>query len=377
MLRLQPTRRQEISLTRLLGLLCEVYNAALEERRGAWRWNRRRVGYHDQQHQLTGWPQEFGVWVVRGALLRLDRAFQSFFRRVANGDKPGFPRFRNRSRWDSIEYPATYSWKVTGDRLYLQGVGHLKFRTSKRGIRGTPKTLVVKRQGHRWYAHVACVVAQPEPLPPTGRTVGIDVGVTHLVATSDGELVDNHRLLRRNLDRLADAQRLVAGRKRGSHRRRKAARRVGDFHRRITRQRRDAGHQLSRDLVNRYDVIVHERLSITNMLRRPKPVATDDGGFAANGAAAKAGLNREISSAAWGQLLRLLAYKAEEAGRTVIAVNPRHTSQTCYPCGHLDPNNRAGTAFACTACGHADHADINAARNILRAGLALRPERAA
>jgi putative transposase len=118
-------------------------------------------------------------------------------------------------------------------------------------------------------------------------------------------------------------------------------------------------------------------LQIVNMVRRPKPRPNDEGGFDPNGAAAKATLNREILAAGWAQLLRFITYKAEEAGRDVIAVNPRHTSQTCHQCGHVDAENRHATKFRCTSCGHVDHADINAARNILRAGLAHRRQREA
>ena len=126
-----------------------------------------------------------------------------------------------------------------------------------------------------------------------------------------------------------------------------------------------------------YDLIVHEDLSVANLTRRPQPIPNDSGGYDPNGAAAKAGLNREILSAGWGILLRMLAYKGAEAGKQVIAVDPRHTSQTCHECGHVDAGSRVGAVFRCLGCGHTDHADINAARNIFRAGLALRLERAA
>lgn len=197
------------------------------------------------------------------------------------------------------------------------------------------------------------------------------------MATSDGELLGNPRHLRASRHALDARQRLVAGRHRGSKRRGKAARQVGRLHGRIARQRRDLAHQLSRRLVNHYDVIVHEDLAITNLVRRPPPRVNPAGGHEPNGAAAKAGLNREILAAGWGLLLRQIAYKAEEAGRRVIAVNPRHTSQTCAACGDVEEANRTATAFKCRCCGHCDHADINAARNILRAGLARRPEREA
>jgi putative transposase len=222
-----------------------------------------------------------------------------------------------------------------------------------------------------------CADVPAVALEPSPDVVGIDVGVTELVATSTGELIGNPRHLRRSLNRLADKQRLVAGRTRRSNRRRKAGQQVGRLHRRIANQRRDLAHQISRQLVNRYGVIVHEKLQIPNMVRRPSPHPNDEGGFDPNGAAAKAGLTREILAAGWGQLLRFITYKAAEAGRDVIAVNPQHTSQTCRHCGHVDRENRHATTFRCTSCGHQDHADVNAARNILRAGLAHRHEQEA
>jgi putative transposase len=222
---------------------------------------------------------------------------------------------------------------------------------------------------------VFCSDVPATHLQASDCVVGIDVGITELVATSDGVLIGNPLHLRSSLGQLAAKQRLIASRRLGSNRRRKAAQQLGRLHRRIANQRRDLAHQISRQLVNEYGTIVHEDLHIANMVRRPAPQPNEEGGFSPNGAAAKGGLNREFLAAGWGQFLRFIAYKAEEAGREVIAVNPRHTSQTCHHCGNVDPGNRHATEFRCTGCGHVDHADVNAARNILRAGLARRHER--
>jgi putative transposase len=148
---------------------------------------------------------------------------------------------------------------------------------------------------------------------------------------------------------------------------------VAAAHRKVRNQRRDLAHKLSRELVNSYDLIVHENLKITNMVRRPRPVKGNDGTYEPNGAAAKTGLNRSISDAGWRQLLQFIAYKAEDAGRDMIAVNSRHTSQRCSSRGHVAGENRLTQArFRCQSCGHEAHADINAAMNILRAGRARR-----
>jgi putative transposase len=381
---LSPTVKQQRALTALLTEERRLYNAALEERRGAWRLEGRTVTRFDQYRTLTGLAEQepalmaFGVTVARGTLSRLDRAYKAFFRRVASGETPGFPRFRSAARFDSAEWPDTTSWKLdeTGARLYLQGVGHIRIRMH-RPTRGTPKTLTVARVGRRWRVTVFCADVPAEPLLPTGKAIGVDVGVTVAAALSDGQVVDNPRHLAASADALARAQRVLTGRQRGSRRRAIAAQEVGRLHRRIAKQRRDFQHKLSRALVNENDVIVIEDLQIPNMTRRPKPVPDVAGGFCANGAAAKAGLNKSILDVGWGRLRQMLTYKAEEAGRELIAVNPRHTSQTCAHCGHTDRDNRHGAVFECVACGHWGHADVNAAVNILRAGLAQRHKREA
>jgi putative transposase len=208
-------------------------------------------------------------------------------------------------------------------------------------------------------------------LARTGKEVGIDLGVCVGVATSDGRLVLEGRYGHRARTRLATAQRHLASKRKGSQKRQRAVDAVAASHRKIRNQRNDLAHKLSRELVNSYDFIVYEDLKITNMVRRPQPRKGDDGTYEPNGAAAKSGLNRSISDAGWGQLLRCIAYKAEDAGREVIAVHPRHTSQRCSVCGHVAQENRLTQAqFRCQTCGHEAHADINAAVNILRAGRA-------
>lgn len=376
---LQPTDRQRRVLD---GLLCrqrELYNGALEERIGAWKWERRSVTRFDQYKTLTlvrsVRPELFdqGVSVCRGTLHRLDLAFAAFYRRCAAGQTPGFPRFKPAQRWNSVSWDGPTGWRIDQDRnrLRLLGLGDIKVRLH-RPLRGEPADITVAREGHRWWVNVRCVDVPADPLPATGSTIGIDLGVCAVIATSDGDLVTEGRYGRRAKDRLAAAQRNLATKRRGSHRRRQAVERVASAHRKVRNQRRDLAHKVSRELVNRHDLIVHEDLKVGNMTRRPQPRQADDGTYLPNGAAAKAGLNRSILDAGWGDLLRMIAYKAESAGREIIAVDPRHTSQRCAQCGHVDAANRVTqAAFRCQSCGHEAHADVNAAVNILRAGRAL------
>jgi len=219
---LQPTSRQLVALERLVMLQRELYNAALQERRGAWKWERRSVTYFDQTKELTGLRElrpdtlAFGVTVCRGTLLRLDRAFQGFFRRCKAGQTPGFPRFKGRGQFDSVQWGDTSGWGLNkkSQRLRLQGVGQVKVRLHG-PTRGTPKTITVRREGRRFTVSVHCVDVPAEPLPSTGREVGVDLGVGSLLATSDGRLVENARFARRRQGALASAQRDLDTKTRG------------------------------------------------------------------------------------------------------------------------------------------------------------------
>jgi putative transposase len=378
--RVYPTVKQAIALDRVLWLQRELFNAALEARRGAWRWERRSVGYVQQCRTLTELREvrpevlQFGVTVSRGTLQRLDRAFKDFFRRCKRGEQPGYPRFKSRSRFNSLQWEDTKSWKLKTEahRLYLQGIGDVKVHLH-REVKGTPKAITVKREGRRWLVSIRCTGVEPVPLAPTGREVGIDLGVVNLVATSDGRLVDEGRFGRNGAAALAKAQRDLKSKRKGSNRRRRAVERVAEHHRKVRNQRRDLAHKVSRQLVDDYDLIVLEDLKIANMVRRPKPRPCSDGTFEPNGAKAKSGLNRSINDAGWGQLARMLAYKAEDAGRELRVVAPQFTSQRCSRCEHTDEASRRSQAvFRCTACGFEAHADINAACNVLWAGRAQR-----
>jgi putative transposase len=198
--------------------------------------------------------------------------------------------------------------------------------------------------------------------------VGVDLGLTAFAATSDADLVANPRPGRTAAGRLATAQSALARKQRGSNNRRRQRAVVANRHRKVASCRRDFHHQVARRLVAGYDVLVLEDLAVANMSRSASGTLEVPG----VNVAAKRGLNRSILDAGWAQFVSILAGKAEEAGRRVILVDPRHTSQTCASCRHVDAANRVSQAeFRCRRCGHTAHADVNAARNILRAGLAL------
>jgi putative transposase len=389
---LRPTANQARALEACLEDCRQLYNAALEERREAWRMRKVSVSFCSQDAQLkeirAADPEQYGRWAYRcerAAIRRVDRAFKAFYRRCKAGEKkPGYPRFLGRGRWNSIEWEdAGFGTKwdsvphPTVTRVYFKGIGHVRVH-QHRAVRGEVRSITVKRELGRWYVMLNCGDVPAEPMEPTGAVVGIDMGIASFLTTSDGEHVLNPRPLAASAGRLADAQRSLARKKRGSSRRKKAVRQLAAHYAKVRRQRLDHARKTALALVRDHDVIVHEALQVESLARRPKPRPAGDGTYEPNGAASKAGLNRSIYDAGWSNFLRILNAKAEWAGRTVIAVNPRHTSQRCAECGHVAAGNRQSQAgFRCVSCGHEAHADVNAAINILRAGLALQAAQAA
>jgi putative transposase len=225
---------------------------------------------------------------------------------------------------------------------------------------------------------LSCDDVPTNPLPATGRQAGIDVGIVSFATTSDGEHVDNPRWGRATADRLAAAQQRLARAKRRSKNRQRRRETVAARHRKIANQRKDFHHKQARALVGRYELLAEE-LQIANMMRRAKPVADveNPGQFLPNGARAKSGLNRSIGDAGRGGFVSILRAKAEDAGRIWIEVDPRHTSDGCEKCGYTAAENRVTQAeFECQRCSHRAPVDEHAARNILRAGLALHAQAA-
>jgi putative transposase len=334
--RLYPTREQAALLQQQLDVAREVYNACLEERREAYRMASVTVNYYAQANQLKAIrrdrPDVAGVNVsmLQAICRHAQRAYENFFRRVKAGQAPGFPRFKSYLRFNSVTVPSYGDGcKIKDNRLYIQGVGLLKVKLH-RLVGGTIKTVTLKRVGHRWYVVIVCEVA-PVPLPATGQAVGIDLGLASFLMTDTGKPVEHPQPLRAAQARLRRAQRSLARKKRSSHRRQKQRRRVARLNEKIANVRRDFHHQTAHRLVQAFDVICHEALAITNMVRNHS-------------------LARSISDAAWGQFIAILIGKAEGAGRLSVAVNPRDTSQTCV-CGEPVPKDLSERWHHCPRCG--------------------------
>lgn len=361
--RLVPTRAQAAVLFEWLRLTRELYNAALEERRDAWAKQRIAVSRYDQQAQLPSVrevrPEFQGVpaIVMRGAVHRLDKAFAAFFRRCKSGEKPGYPRFKSARRWNTLEFDNPIEGEpiiAGGKRVKVPLLGKVKLHYH-RPLEGRPRTMTItlNSDGH-WYVGIACDGVAAKPQPAVGASVGVDLGLLTFAATSDGELFENPRPIQAARIDVERAARRVSRRKRGSKRRRRAARLLAKQHARVVNIRREHHIAAARSLVARYDTIFVEDLNVKGL---------------ASGMLAKS-----VKDAGWAQFRHWLDCKAEEAGRTVVDVDPRGTSQTCSRCGCEVRKSLAVRVHRCPDCGLTVDRDVNAAINIKAAGMAVQGE---
>lgn len=369
--RLYPTRKQQERLQWTLDRARELYNAALQERRDAYRMAGTSITYHDQANQLPEMKQDREEYqdihsqVLQDVLRRVDKAFKAFFRRVKSGAMPGYPRFQGYRRYDSFTYPQVGFSLTHDNRVCLSKIGSVKV-TLHRPLEGKMKTCTIKREGNQWYVVFACEVEQA-PLPETDEAIGVDLGLLHFATLSTGETIENPRYFRKSEKKRKKLHQSLSRKKRGSHRRKKAVQRVAKAHRKVRNQRADFLHKASRMLVNQYGVIVFEALQPSNMSKRATPKQDENGKYLPNGGSAKSGLNKSIVDAGWSQFVQYCTYKAEDAGRIVVQVNPRYTSQVCSGCGTVKKKELSERWHSCD-CGTELDRDHNAALNILRLG---------
>ena len=364
--RLYPTRQQQRVLAEHLEACRRLYNTFLCDRIQAYQDHGASLSLYGQHSKLpflkTDWPPlaEVHSQVLQNVGVRVDLAFKAFFRRCKAGEKPGFPRYKGAGRYNSITYPQAPGFALTAGRLRLGKVGLVRLRRH-RPLEGLPKTCTVRRSATgKWYATIVCAV-EAKPLPKSAETVGLDVGLAQFATLSSGEQIANPRFFRQEEQALAKAQRKLAKADKGTPKRAQARTVVARIHERIRFKRHNFAHQLAHRLVSRYGTLAIEDLTINGMVHNHC-------------------LSKSIHDAAWSQFRQCLSCKAEEAGRTLVAVNPAYTSQDCSQCGHRLRKSLWQRRHACPCCGlHLDR-DENAARNILRLGLqsqALRSQEAA
>lgn len=347
--RLIPNATHAAALTRILEDNCETYNASLQERRDAWKIAHKSITYRDQQNELSELRKDPAFqWmacdIMRDPLRRVDRAFKAFFRRCKSGEKPGFPRFRSRHRYDSF----TFSLPVVRDKsVKIPNLGDIRARGG-RPISGRAKLCTVKRDGKRWNVSIVCDIGEAPGKCAVSSAVGIDVGISALVTLSDGTVIENPRWTRKHEERIAAANRKLALKQKRSKNRIRAREVLRREHQRAADARKNYIHHASKWLVENYDLIAFEDLAIRNMVRNPH-------------------LAKSIMDAAWGILIWCISYKAEQAGRWAVPVNPWRTSQKCSGCGRLIPKTLKDRVHSCE-CGLVLGRDHNAALNVLMLG---------
>lgn len=351
--RLYINKAQSESLENLLDIARHIYNAALYERKEAYKRHGVSLNYYFQANELKDLRKEFSevaqlnFSATQDILRRLDKSFKAFFRRVKSGEKIGYPRFKGYNQFDSITFP-TYGdgVKLRDGRLYIQNVGLVKIKLH-RHIEGEINTVTIKRRCDKWYAIFSNTV-ESAPLPFSDKMVGIDVGLESFAITSGGEFINNPCYIRESEAFLRKAQRKVSRRKKGGSNRRKAVKLLAKRHLKVQNQRKDFAHKLSHRIVNDYGFIAVEDLQIKNMVKNHH-------------------LAKSISDAAWGMFLEITAYKAENAGRQFTKVIPNGTSQKCAACGATVQKSLSTRIHSCP-CGFRVHRDFNSSLNILALG---------
>lgn len=344
--KLKPTRAQHDRLRAALEHSRQLYNAALEERIDCYRKTGKGRSYFDQTKALTELRRDgtpYSQSMERAPLRALDLAYKAFF------NLGGFPRFKGRDWFKSIGWVDHDGWKFDGT-FYAKGLGTIRVH-QHRALPGRAKTARIKREGRHWYLYLATAV-EASADNDNGVAVGIDLGLSTFAALSDGTMIPNPRFGRKAEKELRRRQRALARCKRGSKRRAKVRERVAQAHLFVRRARRTHHFQIAADLVRRFGTIAVEKLNTKGL--------------------ARSALARSVNDAAWGQFISILSDKAESAGRKVIKVDPRGTSQTCPECGQVKAKELRERVHACD-CGYTADRDVAAARVILHRAV-LRPE---
>ncbi|WP_258297749.1 RNA-guided endonuclease InsQ/TnpB family protein [Paenibacillus peoriae] len=350
--RLYPTKKEQENIHFVLERCRLLYNRLLDERIVAYKQRGQSLSYYEQKATLPERKQYIPELkcvhsqVLQHVVQRLDKAYQAFFRRFKNGEKAGFPRFKPESRYNSFTYPQS-GFSIEGKHLRLSKIGHVRIRLHRQP-QGMIKTCTIMIKNDKYYACFSCEI-ESVPLPASEKRIGIDLGITKLAVTSDGERIESPHFLRKCEEKLKRKQRAVSKKMRGSNRRYKAVRELARLHEKVANQRKDYAHKESRKLVNDYGFIAFEDLNIQGMVKNHH-------------------LAKSIADCGWNGFVKFVTYKAESAGRQVVKVNPYGTSQRCSNCGETVKKSLTIRIHQCS-CGYVADRDENAAINILKLAL--------
>jgi putative transposase len=353
--RIYPTKSQITKLNKTLELCRWVYNEILALRKNAWESEQKKIGYYESKKMIPIWKKDkpelktVHSHTLQDVTMRVDLAFQAFFRRLKAGEKAGYPRFKGKGWYDSITYLQS-GFSLNDNILSLSKIGNIKIKMH-RPLKGNIKRLIIRRTAtQKWFVSVLTDVETSQPLEHSDKAVGIDVGILSFATLSNGTHIPNPRFYIQEEKTLAKANRRLSKTEKGIPERKKCLKTLCRVYERIANRREDFTQKLSKTLVKNYSIICFEDLNIKNMSKNHN-------------------LAKHILNAAWSKLVTYTFYKAENAGRKVVLVDPKNTSKMCSSCGMLVEKDLSERTHNCPFCGLSIDRDLNASINILRLGL--------
>lgn len=375
--RLKPTKAQQNDFENIAGGCRFVWNKVLELNLDRLQNKQKLMWYYEADFWSKIWKSSYEysflkiipAHCLQQKLMDLNKAFKDAFDK--NQPLKRIPKFKKKGLNDSFRFPEPKQIEINNRRIKLPKLGWIGFYQSQKII-GDIKNVTVSKKGDHWFVSIQVEQINSELVTAEAReatsAIGIDLGVTQFVTTSQGEVTAPISIFRKKEKQLQKAQKNLARKRKFSNNWKKQKSKIGKIHRHIAYIRQDFLHKTSTRLSKSHAMIVIEDLKIKNMSKSASGTLSLPG----KNVKAKSGLNKSLLDQGFGEFSRQLEYKMDWQGKILLKVNPQYTSQKCHVCGHIEKENRKSQSdFACIACNTQENADVNAAKNILAAGYAV------